>query len=202
MNELEKILWYSWLNKFLYKTKWLIKNSYKIKNIVIVELDLWIEDISFINNNFDDFVNVLNLILKTYNDYFDIKYSNITFNSVYLWEKILKNCIIFYNSKRIKESWFLISRSPLKIEIQKIIENKEISIIDKILDLIINKNLSVRNLIKIWIIQIRARALYDFLKEKEVFIVDNNNRNEKIYFFENIKKIKKKEIEEILWLGV
>jgi len=202
MNELEKILWHSWLNKFLYKTKGLIKNSYKIKNIVIVELDLWIEDISFINNNFDAFVNVLNLILKTYNDYFDIKYSNITFNSVYLWEKILKNCIIFYNSKRIKETWFLISRSPLKIEIQKIIEKKEIDIIDKIVDLIINKNLSVRNLIKIWIIQIRARSLYDFLKEKEVFIVDNNNRNEKIYFFENIKKIKKKEIEEILWIGV
>jgi hypothetical protein len=41
----------------------------------------------------------------------------------------------------------------------------------------------------------RARALYDFLKEKEVFIVDNNNRNEKIYFFENIKKIRKKDIE-------
>lgn len=202
MNELEKILWYSWLNKFLYKTKWLLKNSYKVKNIVIVELDLWIEDISFINNNFDVFVNVLNLILKTYNDYFDIKYNNITFNSVYLWEKILKNCIIFYNSKRIKESWFLISRSPLKIEIQKIIEKKEMDIIDKIVDLIINKNLSVRNLIKIWIIQIRARALYDFLKEKEVFIVDDNNRNEKIYFFENIKKIKKKEIEWILAIGV
>lgn len=202
MNELEKILWHSWLNKFLYKTKWLIKNSYKIKNIVIVELDLWIEDISFINNNFDAFINVLNLILKTYNDYFDIKYNNITFNSVYLWEKILKNCIIFYNSKRIKESWFLISKSPLKFEIQKTIENKKTDLIDKIVDLILNKNLSVRNLIKIWIIQIRARALYDFLKEKEVFIVDNNNRNEKIYFFENIKKIRKRDIEEILWLGV
>ncbi len=202
MNELEKILWYSWLNKFLYKTKGLIKNSYKIKSIIIVELDLWIEDISFINNNFDAFVNVLNLILKTYNDYFDIKYGNITLNSVYMWKKILKNCIIFYNSTKIKESWFLISRSPLKIEIQKIIENKEIDLIDKIVDLIINKNLSVRNLIKLWIIQIRARSLYDFLKEKEVFVVDNNNRNEKIYFFENIKKISKKEIKEILWIGV
>ena len=171
-------------------------------NINILDrLEKMLENI-FTKNNFDAFVNVLNLILKTYNDYFDINYNNITFNSVYLWEKILKNCIIFYNSKRIKESWFLISRNPLKIEIQKVIENKEISIIDKILDLIINKNLSVRNLIKIWIIQMRARELYNFLKEKEVFVVDNNNRNEKIYFFENIKKIRKKHIEWILAIGV
>lgn len=73
MNELNKILWYCWLNKFLYRSKWIIKSNCKVKNIIIVELNLEIKEISLINYNFDAFVNILNLILKTFNDYFTNK---------------------------------------------------------------------------------------------------------------------------------
>lgn len=194
MNELEKILFYWWLNKFLYRTKWIIKNIYNLKTIFIIELDLKIKEISFINYNFDAFVNILNLILKTFNNYFTIKYNNITYSDVYIWENILKNCIVFFNSNKINETWFLISKSPIKIKTFE----KEKDLIDKIFDLIMNKNLSIRNLIKIWIIQIKARKVYKYLKEKEIFIIDENNNNEKIYNFENIKNISKDDIKRFL----
>jgi hypothetical protein len=195
MNELEKILWFCWLNKFIYKLKWLIKNIYKKnKNIIIIQLNLEIKEISYINNNFDAFVNILNLILKTFNNYFTIKYNNITYSDVYVWENILKNCIVFYNSNNIKENWFLISKTPIKISKTE----KEKDIVDKIFDLIMNKNLSVRNLIKIWIFQIKARKIYKFLKEKEIFFIDENNQNEKIYNFENLKNISKSDINDFL----
>ena len=92
---------------------------------------------------------------------------------------------------------FLHLSSSLKIEITK---NKEDikdgdikkDITQKIFDLIQNKNLSVRNLIKLWIIQIKARELYNFFKQKEIFVINENNKNEKIYNFEKLKNISKK----------
>lgn len=194
MNELNKILWYCWLNKFLYRPKWIVKNIYNLKTIFIIELDLKIKEISYINNNFDAFVNILNLILKTFNNYFTIKYNNITYSDVYIWENILKNCIVFFNSNKINETWFLISKSPIKIKTFE--KNKDL--IDKVFGLIMNKNLSVRNLIKTWIIQIKARKIYKYLKEKKVFVIDENNNNQKIYNFENIKNISKDDIKRFL----
>lgn len=123
-----------------------------------------------------------------------IKYNNITYTDVYVWENILKNCIVFFNSTKINESWFLISKSPIKIK--KLEKEKDFT--DKVFDLIINKNLSVRNLIKIWIIQIKARRIYKFLKWKWIFVIDENNQNEKIYNFENIKNISKDDIKWFL----
>jgi len=72
-------------------------------------------------------------------------------------------------------------------------------LIDGIIDLIQKENISVRNIIKLWIIQIRARELFDFLKQKEVFEIKDNNKNIKIYNFEKLKNISINDIKSIIY---
>jgi len=200
MNEIEKIFWYSWLNKFLYTSKSLFKSVKNYKTIFIIELSINTEQIAFLENNFDDFVWILEKILNSFNKIYNWKsFKNITINKVFIWENLLNNCLILYNSKK-EDKWFIYSKNIIRIpEKKENNQNTEDNIFNKILELILNKNISVRNLIKLWIPQIRARELFNFFKINKIFEISEKNNNHKIYNFNEMKKISKKDIETILY---
>lgn len=199
MNILE-IIYYSWLNRFLYTNTSLVKSVLEMDKFYIIQLDLTIKEISFIKNNFEEYVKILENILYTYNQSSNKYFKNITFNAVIKDNIVYNNCIFLYNCKT-DEVWFIKTLNYIKISNKKKKINLK-TIYDKIIDLIYKKDLSVRNLIKLWIIQIRAREIYNFLKEKEVFIISEYNNNSKRYIFDNIKNFSKNDIDDILHSGV
>lgn len=202
MNEIEKILWYSWLNRFLYTSKSLFKSAKNYKTIFLIELSINTEQITFLENNFNDFIKILENVLNSFNKVYNWKaFKNITINKVFIWENLLNNCLILYNSKK-EDKWFIYSKNIIRIpEKKENNQNTEDNIFDKIINLILNKNLSVRNLIKLWIPQIRARELFNFFKINRIFEISKTNNNYKIYNLSEIKKISKKDIETILYRG-
>lgn len=203
MKELLNIFWYSWLNKFLYTSKKIVKSFKDWKVIFIIELELDVKQITHIENNILDFSNILNIVLSTFNKTFCKEFKNITFNNVKLWEEIKKNCIILYTSKINDNTWFLKTNKIIELNIvkkQKNNFNKTNDIlVDGIIGLIHKENVSVRNLIKLWIVQIRARELFNFFKDKEVFEIKDYNKNSKIYNFEKLKDISINDIKSIIY---
>lgn len=199
MNILD-IVYYSWLNKFFYTSDNLVLDILERDKYCIIQLNITIKELAYIKSNFENYTLILENILFTYNKSWNKYFKNITFNTVQRWDDIFNNCIFLYDSK-INEIWFQDTKNFIKIWVEK----KEIvwiTISDKIFDLIYKKDLSVRNLMKLWIIQIRAREIYSFLKEKEVFSISENNNNHKIYNNDNLKNISKKNLNTIIWGGV
>lgn len=194
------IIYHSWLNKFLHTNDELVKDTLESNIYCIIQLNLTIKDISYIRNNFDEYILILENILFTFNQSWSKYFKNITFNSIKRWDKIFNNCIFLYDSEN-SENWYKKTNNFISIWNQK----KEIvwkTISDKIIDLIYKEDLSVRNLMKIWIIQIRAREVYNFLKEKEVFVISDYNKNHKIYNLDKLEKISKEAFNSILSAGV
>jgi len=180
------IVYYSWLNKFLYTTDNIILwHEYKW-NSFIIALNLTIKEISFIKENFDKFKWILENILYTFNQSSDKYFKNITFNKVKIWNEMYNNCIFLYNSEQ-NLSWFIQAKDVIEFPARK--EAVWIDIYDKIYNLAENNNLSVRNLIKLWIKQIKARKFYEFLKEKEIIVISKYNNNNKKYDLEKLLKI-------------
>ena len=199
MNVLD-VIYYSWLNKFLYTNNRLVQSILEMDKYTVIQLNLTIKEVSYIKNSFEDYILILENILFTYNQSWNKYFKNITFNTIKRWDEVFNNCIFLYDSKNNK-IWFQKTSSFITIWNQK----KEIiwkTISDKIIDLIYQKDLSVRNLIKLWIIQIRAREVYDFLKEKEIFVISEYNKNQKTYNNDNIKNISKEALNIIISGGV
>ena len=199
MNVLD-VIYYSWLNKFLYTNNELVQSVLEMNKYTVIQLNLTIKEVSYIKNSFEDYILILENILFTYNQSWNKYFKNITFNTIKRWDEIFNNCIFLYDSKN-NVIWFQKTSSFIKIWNQK----KEIvwkTISDKIIDLIYQKNLSVRNLIKLWIIQIRAREIFSFLKEKEVFVISEHNKNHKIYNYDKLKNISKEALNLIISGGV
>lgn len=199
MNVLD-IVYYSGLNKFLYTKDELVKSLLETNKYCVIQLDLTIKEVSYIKNNFETYISILENILFTYNQNWKTYFSNITFNGVKRWNEVFNNCIFLYSSKN-GEEWFRKTNNYIEIWSQK---EKIVwkTIYDKIINLIFKKELSVRNLINLWIIQIRAREIYNYLKEKEVFFISENNHNHKVYNLENIKNISKEALDVIILGGV
>lgn len=199
MNVLD-IVYYSWLNKFFYTSNNLVYSVLEKNKYCVIQLNLTIKEISYIKSNFEAYIQILENILFTYNKSWNKYFKNITFNTVQRWNEIFNNCIFLYDSKN-NDGWFIETNKFIKIWTEK----KEIvwkTISDKIIDLVYKKDLSVRNLIKLWIIQIRAREIYNFLKEKEVFSISENNHNEKLYNYDNLNNIPKEALNTIISGGV
>lgn len=199
MNVLD-VIYYSWLNKFLYTNNDLVQSVLEMDKYTVIQLNLTIKEVSCIKNNFEGFILILENILFTYNQSWNKYFKNITFNNIKRWDEIFNNCIFLYDSKN-SEIWFQKTSSFITIWTQK----REMvwkTIFDKIIDLIYRKELSVRNLIKLWIIQIRAREIYNFLKEKEIFVISEYNKNHKIYNHDNIKNISKETLNVLISGGV
>lgn len=180
------IVYYSWLNKFLYTTDNIILWHEDKWNSFIIALNLTIKEISFIKENFDKFKWILENILYTFNQSSDKYFKNITFNKVKIWDEMYNNCIFLYNSEQ-NLSWFIQAKDVIEFPTRK--EALWIDIYDKIYNLAENNNLSVRNLIKLWIKQIKARKFYEFLKEKEIIVISKYNNNNKKYNLEKLLKI-------------
>lgn len=187
----------SGLNNFFYTRDdlvlWVIENE----KYVVIQLNLKIKEISYIKENFEDFIKILEKIIFTFNQTSNKKFKNITFNNIKDKWKIYNNCIFLYNSSNW-ESWYRTTKNTIEIYSPKA-ENRQRNLYEKVLNLIISKDISVRNLIKLWIIQIRARELYNFLKEKSIFEISKYNNNHKIYYLDNLKLISKKELESLIY---
>jgi len=199
MNILD-IVYYSGLNKFFYTSDELVLSVLEKDKYTIIQLNLNIKEVSYIKNNFENFILILENILFTYNQSWNKYFKNIAFNTIQRWNDFFNNCVFLYNSKS-NEGWFQETNNFIKIWTEK----KEIvwkTISDKIIDLIYQKDLSVRNLMKLWIIQIRAREIYNFLKEKNVFYISENNHNHKLYNYDNLKNISKEVLNLIVSGGV
>jgi len=195
MNVLD-VIYYSWLNKFLYTNNELVQSVLEMDKYTVIQLNLTIKEVSCIKNSFEDYILILENILFTYNQSWNKYFKNITFNTIKRWDDTFNNCIFLYDSKN-NEIWFQQTSSFITIWTQK----KEIvwkTISDKIIDLIYQKDLSVRNLIKLWIIQIRAREIFSFLKEKEVFSISEKNHNHKLYNYDKLKNISKEALNTII----
>jgi hypothetical protein len=192
---IEEIIHFSWLNKFLYTNKNLFNGFLDSKKYLIIQLNLSIKELSFIKKNYKDFVLILENILFTFNESWNKYFRNITFNTLKDWEKIHNNCIFMYSNNNWEawyqhKDWYIELKSKIKKQKNKY---KEIE------KLIIEENLSVRNLMKIWIIQIRAREFYNFLKEKWVFEISKYNNNHKKYYLDNFLEIEKNLIISKIW---
>jgi len=183
---IEKIIYYSWLIKFFYTNRNLVSSYIQEKKYTIIQLDLDIAEIAYISNNFNDFLTILENILFTYNQSFWVNFNNITFWNVRKWNEIFSNCIILFSSKKY-EYWYIEIHNDFIIK-----ENKKTTIYDKIEELIKDKKLSVRKLMKIWLSQSKARNLYKLLKEKWIIIISDYNNNHKTYDLEKFQKIFKK----------
>jgi len=195
MSRYNEIIRLSWLNNFLDTDKDLLYNFLYWKKYLIFQLKLWVNEISFIRKNYKKFIRILEEILFIYNRNSKNHFRNITFNSIKYWDLFFNNCIIFFSNNKLKP-WYRHQNSFIKLH--KINKKKEIDRYSEIEKLIIDRKLSIRNLIKIWIIQIRARKLYKFLKEKWVFEISKYNNNEKIYYLDNFLEIEKIEINQII----
>lgn len=182
---IDNILNYSQLNNFLDNNNLLIDSGFWTNNkSFIISLNLDIRRVSFIKENFDDFVKILENILFIFNQNHDIKFKNISFTNIKIWWEVINNCIFLYDSEKETNGYIKIKTM---VEFEDNINNKNKTMKNKILDLALNNSLSVRNLIKLWLNQTRARNLYSYFKEEWVIqISEYNNMNKKI----DIEKLK------------
>ena len=187
----------SWLNNFLYNLNNLVIWYLEEKKYIVIQLWLSIKEIAYIKNNYSNFVNILETILYTYNQSWNNYFNNITFWNIKKWSDIFNNCIFLYSSNKDKK-WYRDVKGLITIKENIKKDYTKLSIYQKIILLIKNEKLSVRNLIKIWIIQIRAREIYNFLKEKWVFEISKYNNNNKIYHLENINNFTENDINAII----
>jgi hypothetical protein len=181
-----KIIHYSWLTNFFYTNRDLVNWYIQEKKYTIIQLVLNINEISYIKNNYEEFIKILNNILFTYNQVFKVNFNNISFWNVKIENEIYSNCIILFSSKKY-EYWYVENN---KVFITK--KHKKATIYDKIEDLIKNKKLSVRKLMKLWLPQSKARNFYNLLKEKWIIKISEYNNNHKFYDLEKFQKIFKK----------
>lgn len=182
------IIYHSWLNKFLYTNDNIVLWYEDRKNSYIIALNLTIKELSYIKEKFDNYKTILENILYTFNQSSNKYFKNITFNKVKIWEEIYNNCIFLYNSEQ-NLTWYIQVKWVIEFPARK--ETIWKDIYDKIYKLAENDNLSVRNLIKLWIKQIKARKFYHFLKEKEVIIISKYNNNNKKYDLDKLSQILK-----------
>lgn len=188
MNILD-VIYYSGLNKFLYTNDNLISWYEDKWNSFIIALNLTIKEISYVKENYEKFIKILEKILYTFNQSSNKQFKNITFNNVKIWDEIINNCIFLYNSNK-DVSWFIEIKKYIEFTANKKAEWKDLY--EKIIDLATKNELSVRNLIKLWIKQNRARKFYDILKEKEIIVISEYNNNSKKYDIEKLKILLKK----------
>lgn len=186
MNDLLDILYYSGLNKFLYTNDNIINIHKDMKWSYLIALNLNIREINYIKDNFDEFIKILEKILYSFDQTTNYNFKNIAFNNVKIWDVMINNCVFLYNSQKDKV-WYI--KTNTCIEFPRYNVTRWITLYEKIWDLIEKKKMSVRNLIKLWISQSRARELYKFLKEKLVIIISENNHQHKTYFIEEYRKI-------------
>ncbi len=207
MNVLEDIVYYSWLNKFLFTNDELVLLVLDKDKYYVIQLDLTIKEVSYIKNNFDKFITILENILFTYNKSWDKYFKNITFNTIKRWNEIFNNCIFLYDSKNNK-NWFIKTNNFIQIwnEKKKKKEKKSIflwnTIFDKIWKLIEKNKLSYRNLMKMWINDTSSRKIYNFLKNNWIIIISKYNHTHKTYNLEKYKKISKERLYAIISGGV
>lgn len=204
MNEIIELIKYSWINKILYTSKNITHFAIRSKNLFIIKLKLNYKQVTFIERNNNDFINVLILFLNAFNWWNDIKYQNITYNSLIINKRVFNNCIILFNSKKYPKWYIYTDNIKINLKNYLIDENikKDDLIFLEIIWLIENKNISVRNLIKLWLKQNISREIFDYLKEIEIFIISKNNLNNKIYNFDNLNKINKSYLKAKINKGV
>jgi hypothetical protein len=65
---------------------------------VVIQLNLKIKEISYVKENFEDFIKILEKIIFTFNQTSNKKFKNITFNNIKDKLEIYNNCIFLYNS--------------------------------------------------------------------------------------------------------
>ena len=117
MNVLD-VIYYSWLNKFLYTNNRLVQSILEMDKYTVIQLNLTIKEVSYIKNSFEDYILILENILFTYNQSWNKYFKNITFNTIKRWDEIFNNCIFLYDSKN-NVIWFQKTSSFIKIWNQK-----------------------------------------------------------------------------------
>lgn len=174
----------AWLNSFLLKKENLIY-WYELKNnSFILGLDLDMNRIWYINDNYNNFILILEKFLFIFNSVSGVKFNNITFNNIKIWDELFNNCIFLFNAND-RKSWFV--KTNWLIHFPR--NASKWDIFDKIIYLAEENKLSVRKLIKIWFSQAKARKFYNMLKSNDVIKISEYNKSNKKYDIEKLKKI-------------
>jgi len=209
-NEINSLLYTSDVYKILgiNKNENIILLTENTENIKIICLDLSLTESAYIKRNFQLFIEKLEIFLYLYNNY-----SNNTFNSIWFgffelnWNKYWNTIYIFnletnnFWYKKINSLWMNKDQnwnilklyrinSLLKNNTTKNTNNNCYTNFKIIYDLIINKDLSVRNLMK-YFNQPASREIFNILKENKIFEIDKLNHNEKYYFINRLDNIEK-----------
>lgn len=194
MNSIREIFKHSKLQKFFHSNENLVKSHLHIWEIDIVQLRLSIKEIWYIERYNKEFIISCNNFLNLFNHNHNYYYKNITFNSIQVSDKVANNCLVLHNSEKTEKRWYLKTWNFIKFKEWE----TRISIFDKIINLIKQKDFSVRNIQKLWITQLKSRNIYWYIKELWIFEINNENNNHKIYHFDRLNLIDKAIINEFL----
>lgn len=201
MNKIEEIVFSSHLQKFFHTEKNLIVSYKRIPYWDIIQLNLTITDISYIERDYVGFAKACENFLNLWNYASGKHFKNITFNTIQTKEHTVPYCLLCFNSQKFKKYGFLKSRKFLKFQEQKV-DQLEKNDFERILDLIYAEEISVRKIMKLWIRQKAAREIYAYIKNLGIFSLHLEDNNKKKYYFENLHFIEKEDIEEIIHWGV
>jgi len=218
MNTLEKYFDISWIKKILW-----IKQNINIVNFIFEEkkhlfiiLNLDLRQKNFIYQNKDIFTNKLNNFLHLFNSdnkkYFNIWMNNTEINNILYWNTIILSNIkkiinwyipindlwLKYNQNWVLTDFYLLNgrNTPQKNKKQRDAKNtsKYYSIVIELLE---NKNFSVRKLREHGINTQKSLIINDYIKKLKIFEIDLYDNKKKIYFLDRLNFIEETVINNL-----
>lgn len=196
--------------------KSLVREHYIYKDFMIFALDLLPEELETIRTENDLWQKVLEAFLFLFNHMSVSFFPNITFGPVIInGEKKINFCVILFKGKtasgKIWEGYRKLASFCLNINnnqgkkdesenkptepIYKTDDERIYQAIQKMLE---EKNISVRKIFGLDMRQWRSKIIYKKIMDLEIFKIDRENQNEKIYQPENFGRLTQEVITEIL----
>lgn len=198
MNNIKMIIDKSVLPKFFRAEETLFKSHKELKNADIIQLNLSIDDIYWLETSERDFMKACENFLSMFNYSTGKYHTNITFNHLQVGDKVGKNCLILNTYPEAWKWWYIKTGKIIKMQKKEL----EKTLHDEIILLVEKRELSVRKIMKLWISQKMSREIYEYLKEIWVFSINPENNTEKVYNPEMLENFTKEMLDEMIWESV
>lgn len=198
MNNIKMIIDKSVLPKFFRAEETLFKSHKELKNADIIQLNLSIDDIYWVETSERDFMKACENFLSMFNYSTGKYHTNITFNHLQVGDKVGKNCLILNTYPEAGKWWYIKTGKIIKMQKKEL----EKTLHDEIHLLVEKRELSVRKIMKLWISQKISREIYEYLKDIWVFSINPENNTEKVYNPEMLEIFTKEMLDEMIWISV
>jgi len=153
----------------------LFKSHKELKNADIIQLNLSIDDIYWVETSEREFMKACENFLSMFN------YST--------WK---------YHTNITGKWWYIKTGNIIKMQKREL----EKTLHDEIILLVEKRELSVRKIMKLWITQKISREIYEYLKDIGVFSINPENNTEKVYNPEMLENFTKEILDEMIWESV